>query len=988
MKNVLILFFLFSTILKGIGSWSFNNRSHPELDWKTIKTDHFDIHFHEEIREIALKGASIAEQVRPTLMKQMDLDTLPRLDIIFTSEDEILNGFAMPSNNTIIWVDQNDAALWNGDEKWLRTVLAHELQHLVYFNTIKGPWWLPHPMSYLIASVPSWFVEGIAEYYTEKWRPFRYDISHKGHVIRNTVHKIKDPHNDGFSKSLYFAERFGDSTISKILNHRNKLGLLYFESAFKKYTGIKLKQFNEDWRRHMNTFYYGQRSQKERLEDIGKIFKLPINQVKTFDYFPDTMRIAMIGKMTKGQGDNSLVLATRDTSKENKIFKKRLEIAKKKNKKAKRVRPKWKLKELDYGVFGEMISNIDVSPDGNSIVYSKFGYGLNQSLLFDIWKYDLKTKNKIKLTESMRANYPKFSPDNKTICFVAHSKSTTQLYIMDSNGQNIKQLTKHVGDIQIITPSWSPDGESIAFAQSNEDGLMDIYVYHIKENSLKKLTSSSEADSLPIWDPNGEKISFTGLYDYTPNLYTLNIASGEIIQNTDVGDIVIGTQWNNINSTITALTLSTVDTSRIVEIKPARSVIKNKININPKFSSWRNKRPDHPLLNINLKNKIEVLNEENYKFYKNITHTGTIIFPDHESLLFQTVFSDGLGRHDIGGLYFTIYSSEINSFAFQYRNSTGFPFGGFWGVDFYKDINFQFQYYNNEDFLVEFFNGLSLWGSYPYNFGKAISKNHSLDYSIQILERVVVDEVSSPVFGNPQSGQEGSFNLRYSFLNKRNHRRNLFLPNQGFGFEVKSKFVSDSFWSDFNYSKFEIDFFSNNKIGPFTFYGRTRYESLIGDEYPAQEKLGIFDIPNYYIAGSIVPGREYMSLRGYNLDGLDQYQIGNQAIMSTIELRAPVIPVNIIEFLKILKIGQPTIALISDFGTAWDSKLDEKFNTESILTTSGIEFRLALTLSNMPLFIFSYGWAQELDQWKSKIKSNNENILPNPYFQMTLINPF
>ena len=42
----------------------------------------------------------------------MSLDSLPRLDIIFTSEDEVLNGFAMPSNNTIIWVDQNDAAIW------------------------------------------------------------------------------------------------------------------------------------------------------------------------------------------------------------------------------------------------------------------------------------------------------------------------------------------------------------------------------------------------------------------------------------------------------------------------------------------------------------------------------------------------------------------------------------------------------------------------------------------------------------------------------------------------------------------------------------------------------------------------------------------------------------------------------------------------------------------------------------------------------------
>jgi hypothetical protein len=88
----------------------------------------------------------------------MDLDTIPTIDIIFTSEDEIMNGFATWMYNTFIWVDQNDAALWVGDEKWMRTVLAHELQHLVFFNTVKT--WLPEPMNSLFASVPGWIVEG------------------------------------------------------------------------------------------------------------------------------------------------------------------------------------------------------------------------------------------------------------------------------------------------------------------------------------------------------------------------------------------------------------------------------------------------------------------------------------------------------------------------------------------------------------------------------------------------------------------------------------------------------------------------------------------------------------------------------------------------------------------------------------------------------------------------------------------------------------
>ena len=109
--------------------------------------------------------------------------------------------------------------------------------------------------------------------------------------------------------------------------------------------------------------------------------------------------------------------------------------------------------------------------------------------------------------------------------------------------------------------------------------------------------------------------------------------------------------------------------------------------MNSKFYSWRTQTPDYPLLGINSKKRVKVISEKKYSFLKNIVHTGTIIFPETESLLLNTAFSDGLGRHDIAGIYLTDYSS-LHSYALQYRNSTGHPFGGFWGIDFYKDINF------------------------------------------------------------------------------------------------------------------------------------------------------------------------------------------------------------------------------------------------------------------------------------------------------------
>ena len=311
-------------------------------------------------------------------MKQVDIDSLQRLDIIFTSEDEIANGFAVAANYTIIWVDQNDEAIELIDNKWLEHVLAHELQHLVFFNVTKS--WIPFPMSGLYGNIPLWFIEGLAEYYTEKWRPYRFDISHKYHVLKNSVHKIKDPHNDGFSKLLYFADRFGDETLVKILNHRDTLKLLHFPQAFKKHTGITVKHFEEDWRRHMNTYFFGLRSQKETYADIGKTYSLPMRYVYGFDWFKnDTTKIVMVGRRNDKQQDLSLMLAVRDTIKEKAVYKKMQE--KKKNNKPKKVKPIWKLEELDYGNISRFVK---ASPDGNKIIYSKFGYSKNQSLTWDI----------------------------------------------------------------------------------------------------------------------------------------------------------------------------------------------------------------------------------------------------------------------------------------------------------------------------------------------------------------------------------------------------------------------------------------------------------------------------------------------------------------------------------------------------------------------------------------------------------------------------
>tara|TARA_B100001175_G_C19395550_1_gene583632 strand:- start:192 stop:887 length:696 start_codon:yes stop_codon:yes gene_type:complete len=228
------------------------------------------------------------------------------------------------------------------------------------------------------------------------------------------------------------------------------------------------------------------------------------------------------------------------------------------------------------------------------------------------------------------------------------------------------------------------------------------------------------------------------------------------------------------------------------------------------------------------------------------------------------------------------------------------------------------------------------------------------------------------IFPEPEEGKEGSINLSYVFVNKRPHMRNMLSPNQGYGIEFSFKHANSSIFGVFDYTKTEIDIYGNGKLGPFAIYGRSRYE-IMGGTPPSQESLGIFDIPNYYLMGTATPGREYMSPRGYK----GSPRFGTRAYMGTLELRAPVLPLSLVEVLKVFKLGSPTVALISDFGNAWTNQIDEK----DIILTTGYEFRMAFNFANVPILIFSYGLAQEQSMW-------SDGIDPEPYFQMTLVNPF
>ena len=68
---------------------------------------------------------------------------------------------------------------------------------------------------------------------------------------------------------------------------------------------------------------------------------------------------------------------------------------------------------------------------------------------------------------------PVWSPDGKLIAFVSNRDGGPDIYLMDSSGGSVENLTADEGFD--LGPSWSHDGRRIAFV-SNRGGDNDLYV--------------------------------------------------------------------------------------------------------------------------------------------------------------------------------------------------------------------------------------------------------------------------------------------------------------------------------------------------------------------------------------------------------------------------------------------------------------------------------------------------------------------------------
>ena len=129
----LAFFFFLVPIVVGLGQEA--DFYHPELEWKTIETGHFFVHFHEGAERTAKTVAKIAEEVYEPVTSLYNHQPDQKVSFIIRDHDDISNGAAYFYENKIeLYAPSMDYEL-RGTHNWLRNVVTHEFTHIVQIQT-------------------------------------------------------------------------------------------------------------------------------------------------------------------------------------------------------------------------------------------------------------------------------------------------------------------------------------------------------------------------------------------------------------------------------------------------------------------------------------------------------------------------------------------------------------------------------------------------------------------------------------------------------------------------------------------------------------------------------------------------------------------------------------------------------------------------------------------------------------------------------------
>jgi len=514
-----------------------NQVQYKHFDWRIIETEHFLVHYYPEEHAGAMEAARMAERAYARLSKILDHQFREKKPIIlFASRAEFAQsnvlgdlgegvaGATDPMRHRMILP-------LTGDLGSFEHVLAHELVHEFQFDIFARGKAGANLQTLNQVDPPLWFMEGMAEYLsggpghtlTASWLR---DAAVNGNVpsIEQMTERPDKyfPYRYGQSLMEYIGERWGDAAIGEILQNSTTLGVA---RAFQRQLGLTLHELSDDWREAVNAKYLPQAALLDRPRTFsqplltekrsgGQIFLAPALS-------SDGNRIAFLSNGNPKRGELFIDLWLAD-ARTGKRIKRLVEST---------TNPNFEELRLLY-------SQSSFSNDGRTLAFTAQREGKDVLYLMDVAKASVRARLDLPVDG---ATSPVWSPDDRQLAFSGTRGGISDIYIVNADGKNLRQLTNDkYGDLQ---PAWSPDGRRIAFA-SDRGPETDLSILKLSNWRINVMDAQSGAievlpnqDGLnlnPQWSPDGRELAFISDRTGIPNVFIFDFGNQQHYQITNV----------------------------------------------------------------------------------------------------------------------------------------------------------------------------------------------------------------------------------------------------------------------------------------------------------------------------------------------------------------------------------------------------------------------------------------------------------------------